>query len=1022
MRKTTRQSTANIISMLNEAVNSDLSPECKEWIFQEVDFCVERNGMITGIELPSYDNCLYVCDLTKSQYNSLMKEISTALNNAKCYVDDKRYLELNDNHTIWELNNENRTGDDWSAIVQSAAEEFDEKTGTELMFFGRSGRHVCVELNFDNLIRYDELKAVQEEFEQQCISRFNEPVHVDDTQEAVNESAELTAEATYHDEDGTRDFTAGKLSDGRYFLIGQQEQIVVSDKDLPSLAKRDMDDFRYDEEGDKEFIEALENGTTLDKNSDLAKIIINASRKYLEDGCYLLSESIEAVEAAKRDLNIEPGSAEEDMLNDIFNGYYEFEDNEYISEDELEYEVWQKYYDEDGSPATPELVITLPNYENAANYCNGLKKDPNCESWIVEKRINESVLTEDITVIEDDETLDKAYEYLRAIENSISAYESDRKYHGGYTAHEYRFQKSELKRMEKLINNYENKKLKESEDMPVSRKASRVTITMLPKTRFFWAEGNQADVKTYFGSAEEHDMDTKEFQLALLNYDEHYRMKYGKGGYDKVKYVMDVNAKIEHNDGTVTEEDTTYTGRIDCGDGIPYVYVDYNIKNFMEQEFPDAEIIVKSAYNEGATQKYVMFYLNGKELGGHDLANEFEGERESARELLAYENKVKPEDIEVKIVDKPLNESTISDKELKDIAELSYETGHPFEDFEEFRKVSKDDGHEVTEEDYNKYLEYFNEIKARLNESEDHEAPDELLNLVKEELAKNNGKFPDTIEYKGKVYQSFNVMSSETSGENSQVYYCNMENTPSGHPQESNDYFFVNASLNKVDNGYKGVKDINYVEDLTEAEEMNGKMTIAEYALRVRNGEFDSDVCDTEIDMLVYYYCDFNEEPSDSYDKLMKYIGEHTYIKEVKSNVVICDFSSLAKPYNNAWKELFNMEYSEFDENEAYYEFVVNLEPIISGNVSDNFCEEVLKVFNGESLNESDGYYQMMNRTEFAIAMNDLEEAFHKVELFMENDECRTLVEKNNPFEESFEDINNKIKLWNKMIQDRLEK
>lgn len=118
----------------------------------------------------------------------------------------------------------------------------------------------------------------------------------------IKESENLTARVTYHNEDGTRDYIAGKLSDGRYFLIGQQEQIVVSDKDLPRLAKKDMDDFRYDEDGDKEFIEALENGTTLDKNSDLAKIIINASRKYLEDGCYLLSESARRIKESK-DLN-----------------------------------------------------------------------------------------------------------------------------------------------------------------------------------------------------------------------------------------------------------------------------------------------------------------------------------------------------------------------------------------------------------------------------------------------------------------------------------------------------------------------------------------------------------------------------------------------------------------------------------------------------------------------------------------------------------------------------------------------
>lgn len=128
----------------------------------------------------------------------------------------------------------------------------------------------------------------------------------------LKESEGITAEVTYHDEDGTRDFTAGKLSDGRYFLIGQQEQIVVSDKNLPDLAKKDMDNFRYDEEdGDKEFIEALENGTTLDKKSDLAKIIINASMKYLEDGCYLLQESQENLEELDNKENLEESATED---------------------------------------------------------------------------------------------------------------------------------------------------------------------------------------------------------------------------------------------------------------------------------------------------------------------------------------------------------------------------------------------------------------------------------------------------------------------------------------------------------------------------------------------------------------------------------------------------------------------------------------------------------------------------------------------------------------------------------------
>ena len=102
--------------------------------------------------------------------------------------------------------------------------------------------------------------------------------------------------------------------------------------------------------------------------------------------------------------------------------------------------------------------------------------------------------------------------------------------------------------------------------------------------------------------------------------------------------------------------------------------------------------------------------------------------------------------------------------------------------------------------------EYHVPDKSDFNESEDSERI--LAKLVKD--------LPDTVEYKGKTYQAFNVMSNDTTGATSKVYYCNMENTPNGDPQESNDYFFVVATLKKTDRGYKGVDHINYVEDLTE--------------------------------------------------------------------------------------------------------------------------------------------------------------------------------------------------------------
>ena len=266
---------------MNEASNLEsIIDEAARYLFDEGD----------KDYLPDYEEFNdYTMDISKDLFDKAKERALEALTNLaehQYYDHDGGHgtvLELNDNHTIWELTNENKSDEEWASIVQSKQAQFKADTGVDLLLLGRMGRHACVEPTYDNCMNFTYLQETQEKLEKEAIDEFNA--------EEMNESADLTAEVTYHDEDGTRDYTAGKLSDGRYFLIGQQEQIVVSDKDLPSLAKKDIDDFSYDEDGDKDFIEALENGTTLDKNSDLAKVIINASRKYLDDGCYLLSES-----------------------------------------------------------------------------------------------------------------------------------------------------------------------------------------------------------------------------------------------------------------------------------------------------------------------------------------------------------------------------------------------------------------------------------------------------------------------------------------------------------------------------------------------------------------------------------------------------------------------------------------------------------------------------------------------------------------------------------------------------------
>lgn len=46
-------------------------------------------------------------------------------------------------------------------------------------------------------------------------------------------------------------------------------------------------------------------------------------------------------------------------------------------------------------------------------------------------------------------------------------------------------------------------------------------------------------------------------------------------------------------------------------------------------------------------EKWVMFYLNGRALGGYTVQGTFPGELEATKESLAAEYGCKPEDIEV---------------------------------------------------------------------------------------------------------------------------------------------------------------------------------------------------------------------------------------------------------------------------------------------------------------------------------------------------------------------------------------
>lgn len=178
---------SNIKKKLNEsedyeANRNDIIKQAAEYIFNDVDGDWDS-------ELIDYERFTdYYMDLNKRDFNKAIKLVQEALGNfAEHHYFDRDYnniskngalLELNDNHTMWELNNPTLDNDDsawqlWDAIVTDKIDEFKDSTGEELYGCGRSGRHICVEPTFENCLNFNKLQEFQENLEDAAVEEFN---------------------------------------------------------------------------------------------------------------------------------------------------------------------------------------------------------------------------------------------------------------------------------------------------------------------------------------------------------------------------------------------------------------------------------------------------------------------------------------------------------------------------------------------------------------------------------------------------------------------------------------------------------------------------------------------------------------------------------------------------------------------------------------------------------------------------------------------------------------------------------
>lgn len=131
-------------------------------------------------------------------------------------------------------------------------------------------------------------------------------------------------------------------------------------------------------------------------------------------------------------------------------------------------------------------------------------------------------------------------------------------------------------------------------------------------------------------------------------------------------------------------------------------------------------------------------------------------------------------------------------------------------------------------------------------------------------------------------------------------------------------------------------------------------MKIRDYALTCEDGWLDTDVTDTEIDMLVAFVWDANAKAEDEYDRFLSLLAKNVEVKQVPNEKynMICDFSGYFRNFNDELKKLSDKEgwqTIEFDEDETYYDYVLWLENLISGYSSEDTYEKINKVLMNRS-------------------------------------------------------------------------
>lgn len=220
-------------------------------------------------------------DCDENMYNKAVDIVRNIIENITYYeYDYKKYIQLSDNHTMYELNDDvEMTADEYSSLVDTFLQQLQDEINTDIYALGRSGRHICIDNTFNNALNYNKYVQAQHKYEQEMINYINQEYGDNKTEnKKLNEDIksnkyEIEWNAGAVERTPTPNETVefeGTRADLMKFLDDNYVDVDYADNDNIISFEEWLNEYEemYDPSGSTVVLSIKENGKEIYKNSD----------------------------------------------------------------------------------------------------------------------------------------------------------------------------------------------------------------------------------------------------------------------------------------------------------------------------------------------------------------------------------------------------------------------------------------------------------------------------------------------------------------------------------------------------------------------------------------------------------------------------------------------------------------------------------------------------------------------------------------------------------------------------------